>query len=188
MRTIIVAGLAGALLLARGRAEGLSLVESSPAGAWRSFVAALICLPALLGIRFFSWAAFGTPAGGMPRALIAELTAYAIAWVGFALLSLPLAQGWGREASWPRFIAAWNWTNMVQYALMLVLTVPAALGLPPVVTQALTLGGIGYAFWLEWFVARHALGVAGGRAAALVGLDLALGLFLAGMIRNLSGG
>jgi predicted Kef-type K+ transport protein len=148
----------------------------------------LICLPALLGIRFFSWAAFGTPEGGMSRALIAELTAYAIAWVGFALVSLPLAQGWGREASWPRFIAAWNWTNMVQYALMLALTVPAAIGLPPVVTQALTLGGIGYAFWLEWFVARHALGVAGGKAAALVGLDLALGLFLAGMIRTLSGG
>jgi predicted Kef-type K+ transport protein len=77
---------------------------------------------------------------------------------------------------------------MVQYALMLVLTVPAALGLPPVVTQALTLCGIGYAFWLEWFVARHALGVTGGKAAALVGLDLALGLFLAGMIRTLSGG
>jgi len=188
MRTIIVAGLAGALLLARGRPEGLSLVESSPAGAWRSFVAALICLPALLGIRFFSWVTFGTPEGGMLRALIAELTAYAIAWVGFALLTLPLAQAWGREASWPRFIAAWNWTNMVQYALMLVLTVPAALGLPPVVTQALTLCGIGYAFWLEWFVARHALGVEGGKAAALVGLDLMLGLFLAGMIRTLSGG
>jgi hypothetical protein len=187
MRAIITAGLASALLLARGRTEGLALVETTPAGAWRSFVAALICLPALLGIRFFSWASFGEPDGGALRGLIAELAAYTIAWVGFALVSLPLAQAWGRDADWPRFIAAWNWTNIVQYALMLALMVPVALGLPPMVTQVLTLCGIGYAFWLEWFVARHALGVDGSKAAALVGLDLALGLFLAGMIRTLSG-
>jgi hypothetical protein len=54
--------------------------------------------------------------------------------------------------------------------------------------QVLTLLGIAYALWLEWFVTRHALGVDGGKAAAVVGLDLALGLFLAGLIRNLSGG
>lgn len=186
MRDIVVAGLAGALLLARGRPEGVALVETTPDGAWRSFAAALICLPALLAIRFLAWASFGAPEGGVPRALIAETTAYAIAWVGFALLSLPLAQGWGRAGAWPRFIAAWNWTNIVQYALMLALTLPAALGLPAPIVQVLTLVGIAYALWLEWFVARHALGVDGGKAAALVGLDLALGLFLAGMIRTLS--
>jgi hypothetical protein len=188
MRAVIAAGIAGALLLGRGRREGLALVETSADGAWRSFAAALICLPALLAIRFFAWASLGTPDGGAMRALIAEATAYAIAWVGFALLSLPLAQSWGREAAWPHFIAAWNWTNILQYGLMLVLTVPGAIGLPPGVTQTLTLLGIAYAFWLEWFVARHALGVDGAKAAALVGLDLALGLFLAGMIRTLSGG
>jgi len=188
MRAVIAAGIASALLLGRGRPEGLALVETTPAGAWRSFAAALICLPALLAIRFLAWASLGTPEGGMARALIAEITAYTVAWVGFALVSLPLAQAWGREAAWPRFIAAWNWTNILQYGVMLVLTVPGAIGLPAPVTQVLTLVGIAYAFWLEWFVARHALGVDGSKAAALVGLDLALGLFLAGMIRTLSGG
>lgn len=188
MRDVIVAGIAGALLLARGKPQGVALVETTPDGAWRSFAAALICLPALLAIRVLAWASFGAPEAGVLRALIAETTAYTIAWAGFALLSLPLAQAWGQVAAWPRFIAAWNWTNIVQYGLMLVLTVPAALGLPPSVVQVLTLLGIAYALWLEWFVARHALGVDGGRAAALVGLDLALGLFLAGLIRNLSGG
>jgi hypothetical protein len=188
MRDVIVAGIAGALLLARAKPQGVALFETTPDGAWRSFAAALICLPALLAIRFLAWASFGAPEGGVLRALIAETTAYAIAWAGFALLSLPLAQAWGQAAAWPRFIAAWNWTNIVQYGLMLALTVPAALGLPPSVVQVLTLLGISYALWLEWFVTRHALGVDGGKAAAVVGLDLALGLFLAGLIRNLSGG
>ena len=188
MRDVIVAGIAGALLLARGKPQGVVLMEATPDGAWRSFAAALICLPALLAIRVLAWASFGAPEGGLLRTLTAETTAYAIAWVGFALLSLPLAKAWGQAAAWPRFIAAWNWTNIVQYGLMLALTVPAALGLPGSVVQVLTLLGVAYALWLEWFVTRHALGVDRGRAAAMVGLDLALGLFLAGLIRNLSGG
>lgn len=188
MRDVIAASLAGAFLLGRGRTEGLMLIEDSPEGAWRSFAAALICLPALLAIRLLAWASLGAPEGGALRALVAEVTAYAIAWVGFALISLPLAQSWGRGGSWLRFIAAWNWTNVVQYALMLALVLPGALGLPMAIVQLLTLGGLAYALWLEWFVARHALGVDGARAAALVGVDLALGLFLAGMIQTLTGG
>jgi hypothetical protein len=188
MRDVIAVSLAGAFLLARGRTDGLRLIEDSPEGAWRSFAAALICLPALLAIRLFAWASLGVPEGGALRALVAEVTAYAIAWVGLALISLPLAQSWGRGGSWLRFIAAWNWTNVVQYVLMLALIVPGALGLPMALVQLLSLGALGYALWLEWFVARHALGVDGAKAAALVGLDLALGLFLAGMIRTLSGG
>jgi hypothetical protein len=187
MRAVITAGIAGALLLARGRTEGLALVETSADGAWRSFAAALICLPALLAIRFFSWASMGVPEDGIVRALIAEITAYTISWAGFALLTLPLAKSWGRDSDWPRFIAAWNWTNIVQYALMLALTVPGVIGLPNAIVQVLMLVGIAYACWLEWFVARNALGVDGQKAAALVGLDLFLGLFLAGLLRTLSG-
>ena len=52
----------------------------------------------------------------------------------------------------------------------------------------MTIAGLGYAVWLEWFVTRHALGVDGMRAAALVGVDLAIGLFLGGLIGSLSAG
>jgi hypothetical protein len=163
-------------------------MEDTPDGAWRSFSAALVCLPAFLAIRFFAWASLGAPAGGLGRALTAEVIGYAIAWVAFALVSLGLAGSWGRLGHWPRFIAAWNWTNVVQYLVLLALTLPGALGLPEGAVQVLTLAGLAYAVWLEWFVARHALGVDGLRAGALVGVDLALGLFLSGLIRTLSGG
>jgi len=187
LRDIIAVSLAGAVLLGRGRPDGLLLIEDTPEGAWRSFLAAFICLPAFLALRFFAWASFGMP-DGLGRALFAEVTGYAIAWVAFALVSLQLAGFWGRAAEWPRFIAAWNWTNVVQYLVLLALAVPAMLGLPQAFGQLLTLAGLAYAVWLEWFVARNALGVTGGQAAALVGVDLALGLFLGGLIRTLADG
>jgi hypothetical protein len=188
MRETITAGLAGAFLLGRGRPEGLTLMETTEEGAWRSFAAAFICLPAFLAIRLFAWATDGAPSGGVFRALVAEVTGYTVAWVAFALVSLPIAQAWGRRAHWPRFIAAWNWTNVVQYLVLLALSLPSALGLPASVANVLMLLGLGYAVWLEWFVARHALGVDGAKAAILVGADLVLGLFLGGLIRTLSGG
>lgn len=163
-------------------------MEDTPEGAWRSFAAALICLPAFLAVRLFAWGSVGAPAGGFLRALTAELIGYAIAWSAFALISLAIVQSWGRIAAWPRFMAAWNWTNVVQYVVLLVLTLPGAVGLPAGPSQVLTLVGLGYAVWLEWFVARHALGVDGGRATVLVVMDLVLGLFLGGLIGSLSGG
>lgn len=178
----------GAFLLGRAKPEGLALMETTPEGAWRSFAAALVCLPAFLAIRFFAWASLGVPEGGLTRALAAEVIGYAIAWAGFALLSLPLVQSWGKAAEWPRFIAAWNWTNIVQYLVLLALAVPGAVGFPEGVAQGLMLVGLAYALWLEWFVARIALNLDGGRAAMLVIMDMVLGLFLGGAIRAMSGG
>jgi hypothetical protein len=139
-------------------------------------------------VRFFTWASLGAPAGGMGRALTAELIGYTIAWVGFALVSLALVSQWGRAQRWPRFISAWNWTNVAQYLVLLVLAVPGALGVPDTVSDLLTLVGLGYAIWLEWFVAREALGVDRVRAGVLVVADLTLGLFLGGLIHTLSRG
>src|SRR3954469_7299168 len=112
---VIEAGLRGAFLLARGRPEGLMLVEETPAGALRSFWAAAICLPAYLALRCFAWAADGVPEGGLGRTLAVELIGYACGWAGFALASQPVAAALGRAGSWPRFIAAWNWANVVQH-------------------------------------------------------------------------
>jgi hypothetical protein len=188
LRLAISAGLLGAVLIARGKGAGLALVEATSAGAWRSFIAAAICLPALLALRGLAWAEDGLPAAGALRPLIAELIAYVVGWVAFPLLTLPLVDGWGRGAQWARFIAAWNWLNVVQYVMWLALALAVAVGLPRLLLQGLSLAGFGYVLWLEWFCARAALGVGGGRAAALVGLDLAIGVFLAGLVQRLAAG
>ncbi len=164
------------------------LVADSPAAVARSFWAAALCLPGFLALKLLAWSGDALPEGGFGRAMTAELIGYAVAWAGFALASLPLAEMQGRRADWPRFIAAWNWANVVQYVVLIALTAPAALGLPDAIAQGLGLAALGYALWLEWFVTRVALRLPGGAAVIFVVLDLLLGIFIGGFVARLSAG
>lgn len=147
-----------------------------------------LCLPGFLALKLLGWVGEGVPEAGFLRGITAELIGYAVAWAGFALASLPLAELQGRRADWPRFIATWNWANVVQYLVLIALTLPAALGLPDAIAQGLVLAALGYALWLEWFVAKSALRLPGGAAALFVVLDLLLGIFIGGFVGRLSGG
>ncbi len=129
----------------------------------------------------------GGPEYGIARGLTAELIGYAVAWAGFALASLPVADALGRRSHWPQFIAAWNYANVVQYLVLVVLTVPAAVGLGGLFGNALALAAFGYALWLEWFVARVALRIDGPRAAGVVLLDVVVGLFVGGLTARMAG-
>ncbi|WP_186374224.1 hypothetical protein [Roseomonas gilardii] len=174
----VLAGLRGAVLLARGRAAGIAFTCLSPEGAARSFWAAVFCLPAFLLLRLVSGAA-GEIGTDPLRFLVAELSGFVCSWVGYALASYWLAARAGLLARWPRFIAAWNWANIVQYvALLVLLPVP-----PGMVATWLGIAAFGYAMWLEWFVAREALGVNAFQAATFVALDLAISIFLAGAVQ-----
>jgi hypothetical protein len=179
---VITAGIAGALLLARARPEGYALMETTAAGAWRSFVAAVICLPAFLALRLLS----ATGTFGL-RGLATDVIGYVIAWVGFALISLVIADAWGRHNVWPRFITAWNWITIVQYLVLLATVLPGAWGLPAILANALALIGLGYALWLGWFVARDALGITGVRALVLLVADQVFGLFVGGLMSRVAG-
>jgi hypothetical protein len=177
------------MLLARGQSSGLTLVGTTAACAARSFRAAAICLPALLVLRLLGWSDGRTPAGGWLLALSVEAIGFVVAWAGFALASLVAAEAAGRRARWPVFIAAWNYTNVVQYGVLLAATMmPMVLGLPGVVMQTLGLVTLGYVFWLEWFVTRAALGVAPAHAVGFVLMDLLIGVFVAGLVSRLSQG
>lgn len=188
LRQEIAVGIHGALLLARGRPEGVLLASPAGAGAWRSSVVALICLPAMMAMTFFGWAQDGWPAQGVGRALGVELLRYVIGWAAFLLMSEPLAAMAGRSGLWPRFVSAWNWSQVPQYlALILTLMLPARLGLPPVILQALGLVGIGYAIWLEWYVTRWALQVSRPAAAAFVVADLALTILISRLFAAFGG-
>ena len=110
---------------------------------------------------------------------------YVIGWVGFALLSHRIARAIGRAALWPRFIAAWNWCNVVQYPMLVAAGVPGVARRPgrwP--TRPSWLVAMGWALWLEWYATRLALAVPGRTALALVGLDFALGIFLSPSLRR----
>jgi hypothetical protein len=176
--------LQGAFLLARGRPDGLLLIAAPPetemAVAARSFWAMAVCLPAFLCLHLLDGANDG-PAAESPAGLALDLLGYVIGWVGFALLSHRLAGTMGRDALWPRFITVWNWCNVVQYVMLLGAGLISLLDLPELLAQTIWLVAAGWALWLEWYATRLALAIPAGPAAALVGLDFALGLFLAGL-------
>ena len=181
LRLQVAAGLHAAFLLARGRAEGVGFATLSPEGPARSFWAAALCLPAFLGLRLLGMTgeAVGT---GPERSAVAELAGYVVSWAGFALVSHGAARRIGRADHWPRFIAAWNWCNVAQY-LVLVLLLLSPSG---PVGAFLGLAAFGYAMWLEWFVARVGLRLSGAGAAGIVALDLALSLLVAGLVEQIS--
>lgn len=184
----IAAGLHGAFLLGRARPWGLLLFESTPSGAARSFIAMLFCLPAFLGLRLVGWSDRAVPADPA-RALVADLIGFVIGWVGFALVSLPLAELFGRAQHWPRFLATWNWITVLQYAVMAALVLPVSLlGLPPAIGQILGLVVLGYALWLEWYATRLALALPGFGALIFVMLDVTLALLVASFVQRLGGG
>ena len=176
----VAAGLHGALLLARGRADGMRFVDSGRAGAARSFWAAVLCLPAFLCLRLLDGAGVGPP-GVAAHGLALALLSYVTGWAGFAVLSHFLAGRMGRAARWPLFIAAWNWCNVIQYLLLVVAGLPHLLGAPGFLDQTIELVAIGWALWLEWYATRLALDVDGLAAGGLVGIDLVIGLVLTGI-------
>lgn len=183
---MIEAGLRGAFMLARGQAHGAALVEDTPEGAARSFWAAAICLPGFLALLLLDWAG-EPPEAGAAYALLAQVVAHATGWAGFAVASHALAQAGGRGAEWPHFIAAWNWANVVQYLLLLAVSIPPLLGLSGPLASALVLAMVGYQLWFAFFVARTTLRSAG-LAVATVGLDLLVGVAVAALVGALAAG
>jgi hypothetical protein len=178
----VARALAGAFMLARGRVAGLAAFENTLPVAAYSFRAAAICLP----IFMFFKDQTSTP-DDVVLSLFVDLLLFAASWAGFALASLYLARALGVAEAWPRFIAAWNWSAVVQYLALAVLSLPGLLlgrgGL-------LDLGGLlalFFAVWMEWFVARHALRLSPLGAAGFVALDLGIAVFLGGFAARITG-
>lgn len=149
----------GVALLARGEARGLAHVAATP----RSFVLSL--LPLML----VSPAALLLSGLGLT---LGDVLASACVVLAGPVLSHALARAWGREDRWLLFATAVNWCQwavpVAALVLGMVLETATRLGLSARgAVGGLLLGIAAYAFWLQWFVARRALGLGAGRAAAL---------------------
>lgn len=180
MRAIVTmgTGLHAALLLARGRADGIRLVESDMQGATRSFWSMAVCVPTVIALRLMAWAGPGLPANAS-RILGRDLLIFLAGWLLYAVVTYYLAPRFGRGERWPLFIAAWNWCNVVENVLLVFGGIPALLGAPHVIDQVAQLVTMGWALWVEWYAARIALGVGPLSALWLVLLDQTIGLLLA---------
>lgn len=174
-------GLHGALLLARGRAEGMRYVADDWRTAARSFWAAAVCLPFFVAVMLIGWSQDGWPSD-LPHAVVLELLAFTIGWAGYAVLSHPVVAAFQRSTRWPRFITIWNWCNVVQYGLLLVAAAISLAHPPAWLNETVELVAQGWALWLEWFAIRLALQLRGLQAAVVMAPDVLLGLLLAAIL------
>jgi hypothetical protein len=180
----VTSGLNAALRLARGRPDGVVLIPGDRETLIRSFWSIALCVPTVICRLLMSWAASGAP-GDMLHAAGREVVVFVLGWLIFVEVTHRLAPLIGRADRWGRFIAVWNWCNVVEGVMVILGGVPGALGAPAIIDEACELVTVGWALWLEWYATRLAFGVGGLTAAWLVLLDQAIGIFLASIALSL---
>ena len=173
----VASGMQGALLLARGRSEGVQLIEGDRVAAIRSFWAIPLCLPAVVCLKLLDWLGSGIPANA-PVALGRYLLLFLVGWLLFVFVSHHMASVLNKQALWPRFIAVWAYCSVIENTFVAIGGLPEALGAPSIVSQASNLITIGWALWLEWFGIRVSLQVGPLTAGVLLAVDFGIGVLM----------
>ena len=173
-------GLFAAVRLALGRADGAVLVPGDRETIVRSFWSIALCVPSVIGRLLMSWATTGVPVDAV-HLIAREVIVFVLGWLVFVEVTYRLAPVIGKAERWGRFIAVWNWCNVIEGVLVFVGGIPGVLGAPSVVDEAFELITIGWALWLEWYATRLAFGVGRMTAVWLVVLDQSIGIMLASL-------
>lgn len=168
----------GAWRLARLDPSGLDYFENTVEAFWRSFWAAAIALPAYALLLLIRLADAPITAGPLTVVLV-EAIGYVAGWTAFPLAMFYVTRMFDRGDRYCRYVAAYNWAVVLQVTLLLVITALGATGVPPdPLTKLLSLAGMLAILTYQWFIARAALDATTGGAAAIVMLDLVLGVML----------
>jgi hypothetical protein len=165
----------GTLRLAIGDRRGLGFFDISIHGFWRSFRAGAICYPLYLLLVAFRVSAAQWGASGVAPILVVETIAFVISWVAFPLLILPVTRQFRRDDRFLAFMVAYNWSQIPQTVLVLLIVLDGATGLQPP-SEASVAGVLAVIATLvyEWYIARVALAVTGAQATLIVIIDLLL--------------
>jgi hypothetical protein len=171
----------GAWRLAHFDAGGMRYFDRSLTGFWRSFQAALLAAP-FAAVLIALHLADMKVAGGSLRIVLGETIAYVIGWVAFPLLAFYLTRLIAREAEYVGFIVAYNWSSLIQLAVLLPSFAVAQSGVLPVgLAESIVLVAQAFALVYEWFVVRTALRLPGFGAAGVVAIDLIVSVLVNGI-------
>jgi hypothetical protein len=170
--------LQGVRRLSRFDQVGFLFFDASRRGFWRSFGAALVCLPVWALAEYQQTASLSGDAA--LRFLAIQVIAYLVSWLAYPLLVLQIADWFGVWPNYYRYMVAYNWFQPMLQLLWLPLLLLEFL-------PGTHLGAILGLFWIAlqlvqgaygWFLARYGLGVSTSTALALAVLDMALALLI----------
>lgn len=182
----IARSLLGAWRLARLDRAGMALFDISIPGFWRSFFASVLVAPLYIYLLAIAPGDAAPAAAEDPdpawRAVVL-IVAYALEWAAFPIAMIFLARLLGLTGYYVGYIIAANWGSVLQMALFVI---PATLawlggegGFGAFLTSLATLAALLY----QWIIARTALQTTAVVAAALVIIDLLLGLLINAGVR-----
>ena len=164
--TWFAAQIEAALRLLRREPDALAGFDLSVNGFWRSFLAAVVCLPG-----FFLLSAPGDPGFSWPS----EFLGYVVGWLAFPLVMVPLSRSLDKGGRYVALVVAINWGAVLQMAAFVTAITLSRL-VPQPLGAFLVLGTTVAVVLYEWHIVRSALMTTAGVAAALTALDLGLGI------------
>ena len=178
----------GAWRLALRDKRAMAWFDCTVEGAIRSFWAAAICYPGFIVLLLLRFSPSDLEAPAVYRILLVESIGYVIGWCAYPLAALPFCRWVAPEERALGFIIAYNWSQVLQTALLLPIAAFGALQIAPDYAIAYA-DAVAYLAILvyEWFIARIALEAGALPATALVMLDFVLGAMLSQVTHALSG-
>jgi hypothetical protein len=158
--------------------RGMQCFDLSHRGVWRSFWAAALVYPGFVVLVWSRLDATTVAQSGLAHILLVESIGYVVAWTAFPLAIIGLCQTLGREDQGFEFITAYNWAQVLQTVVLLLVVLVIDQLLPA--SARPDLGFLAYVVLLayEWFIALVAIGAGGWVATAVVFIDLVLGTFI----------
>jgi hypothetical protein len=170
---------AGTFRLARGDRGGLACFDRSLDGFWRSFRAAVLCFPLYLLLLTMRVSLAKWQAAGGVLVIVVETIAYVVAWAAFPLAMLSVARWLGRGNRYFDFMVPYNWWQLPQSFLFVLVGAQSAAGIfPGAAAQTIELAAVVAVLVYEWYIARVALEITAAAAGLVVLIDLALGIVI----------
>ena len=165
----------GAWLLARRNPTGLMFFDSSVEGCRRSFAAGVLIYPAYLILLGLDLPDATWRDSGAFQLLIVQTIAYVTAWAALPLAFFALCRLLGREERFLAYVTAYNWSQILQYTVLLAVLGLKTSGLLPGALGALIVDvGVLLLYVYCWYIARVSLQIGGLQAVAFVLVDIVL--------------
>lgn len=180
--------LTGAVRLAARDPAGIGLLDSSPEGTRRSFVAAVLVAPAYALMAYLRLS--DAPAAISPLATgVVEAIAYTISWTAYPVLMITFCRLLQRQREYSLLVTAGNWANALQAALFALVALVGEGGLLSTgLFSLLSLAATVWALLYQAYVVRTTLRVTGLMATGLVVLDVVVGMLVNAVARAIEGG
>ena len=175
----------GAVRLAQGKRDGVSLFGESERDFWQSFYAAIIVAP-----LFFIFITLQSNTGIRSAVSVNFYTihaiSYVIGWVLFPLVMIHLVKIIERQQFYIRLIVAYNWAAVIQNAIFLPFAILFETGLisGPIAEMTNAILLIIILFYIR-FIIKITLNISGLLSTGIVLLDVGLWLMLTLVTENL---